>query len=69
MNLIPAWLATLRARRDKRPPDTDLADMGTTFGLEAAMPGLNDASRQELQRAHTGNVDHAFDRPTRPARL
>ncbi len=69
MHLIPAWLATLRARRDKHPPDNDLADMGTTFGLEAAMPGLNDASRQELQAARTVDTDHSFDRPTRPARL
>ncbi|MBS0444831.1 MAG: hypothetical protein JSR59_02665 [Proteobacteria bacterium] len=69
MNLIPAWLRTLHPRnRRPMPPDTDPADMGTTFGLEAALPGLTDASRQELQCLRLEELE-PDSRYTRPARL
>jgi hypothetical protein len=32
-----SWLAALKARRDERFVHTDLADMGTAYGLEASM--------------------------------
>jgi hypothetical protein len=70
MNLIPSWLSTLRARQLPRRQEPDLGDMGTTFGLEAAMPSLNEVSRLELQARRTEDPAMPWqDRPTRPARL
>jgi hypothetical protein len=69
MNRIAGWLTTLRTRREKRPPDTDLADMGTTFGLDAALPGMSEASRAGLPSRPRDEHQLPQDRPTRPARL
>jgi hypothetical protein len=70
MNLIPSWLASLRSRRATSAPDTDLCDMGTTFGLDAAMPRLTEMSRDDLQKRRADDPRaQPEDRPTRPARL
>ncbi len=70
MNLIPSWLSSLRSRRDLHVADTDLADMGTTFALEAAMPGSTNypgtSCRAGTPRTRSPRWQ---DRPTRPARL
>ncbi len=70
MNLIPSWLSHLRSRREIQTADTDLADMGTTFALEAAMPRLNELTRDELQGWRAEDPFAGWQgRPKRPAQL
>ncbi|MEY4560970.1 MAG: hypothetical protein RLZZ618_247 [Pseudomonadota bacterium] len=37
MNLMPEWWTSLGRRRETPPVDTDFADMGTAFGLDASI--------------------------------
>lgn len=65
-----SWLSSLRRRREAaHPREADLADMGTTFGLDAAFPSLTDESRQEIKTRDAADAAQPADlRPTRPMR-
>lgn len=69
MKRIAAWFTSLRSRRSATRAEPDLGDMGTTFGLDAAMPGLSEASRANLPLRRHDERQSPDNRPTRPARL
>lgn len=45
MNKVPniPWWASKGLRKPEAPPDTDYADMGTAFGLDASLGPNNEA--------------------------
>lgn len=65
-----SWLSSLRRKRAAaRPKEADLGDMGTTFGLDAALPSLTDESRQEIKTRDAADAPQPWEhRPTRPMR-
>ena len=62
MNKVPniPWWSSMGLRKPEPAPDTDYADMGTAFGLDASL-----SPREELPLAEAGDAGPATDRLNR----
>jgi hypothetical protein len=62
MNKVPniPWWSSVGSRKPEPAPDTDYADMGTAFGLDASM-----SPREELPPAEPGDAGPSIDRLNR----
>jgi hypothetical protein len=62
MDKVPnvPWWAAKSLRREEHSPDTDYADMGTAFGLDASLGATADADKPQ-----TGDAGPTTDRLNR----